>query len=92
MEWLQKFDFTQRQRSSLTDPRGKSFGDELGAILDTFVDLVEWLEERYGSAKEAAKEQVEKFKQKINEFKKLNGGMVPDRQPTELQRGDTEFH
>ncbi len=90
MNWTRKFEMLRWRSGILQGTQGKSFGDELGAILDTFVDLVEWLEERFGSVKETAKEQVEKFKRKIKEFKKLNGAMNPEQLPTEMHRYDAE--
>lgn len=55
--------------------------DEVAAIILTFKELGEWLQEIQGSTKEAIKRQVDKFKKKIKQLKELEGSRssVPSR-------------
>lgn len=62
--------------------QGRMFvDDEVAAIIDMFGELVEWLHDQYGNAKELAKQQADKFKKRIEQMKKLNG------QPISVQKG-----
>ena len=51
--------------------------DECSVIVNTIEELVEWLQEQYGIAKEKAKRQADKFKKRIEQLKKINGTLVP---------------
>jgi len=52
---------------------------ELEAICVTFENLIEWVKEQYGTAKELVKHQAEKYKKKIGQLKKINGQAIPVR-------------
>jgi len=57
----------------------RSKDSELEAICTTFEDLIDWIQEQYGAAKELVKQQAEKYKKKIGLLKKINGQAIPVR-------------
>lgn len=50
---------------------GKMMNDELAPIAGKYEELVGWLQEKYGIAKEEAKGQVDEFKRMVEQFKKI---------------------
>ncbi len=60
---------------------GKMMNDELAAIAGKYEELVGRLQEKFGIAKEEAKEQVDVFKRTVEQLKKSNSKLM------ELQKG-----
>jgi uncharacterized protein YjbJ (UPF0337 family) len=72
-EWKQR-------RGKAVHHWGKVMNDDLAAIAGKYEELVGRLQERYGIAREEAKQQVKDFKKTIGQLKKSN------RQLLELQK------
>ena len=66
---------------------GKVMNDELAAIAGKYEDLVGKLQERYGIAKDEAKQQIDEFKKTVGQLKKANSNLV--RQQKSLHRVGT---
>jgi len=67
----------ENQRLFVVHHRNISREDEVSAIILTFQDFGEWLQEIQGAVKEFLKQQADKFKNKIKQLKKLNGSGSP---------------
>lgn len=53
--------------------------DEIGIIIASVEELVEWLQEKYGAVKDQARQLEEQFKKKILKLKNINGQAIPVR-------------
>ncbi|MFA6467625.1 MAG: hypothetical protein WCW35_01925 [Bacteroidota bacterium] len=53
--------------------------NELNEIINTFEDMIDWLQDHINNVKDILKGQAEKFKKKILKLKDLNGPVIPVR-------------
>ena len=64
---------------------GKMMNDELAAIAGKYEELVGRLQEKYGIAKEEAKQQVDLFKRTVEQLKTSNSKLIEMQKPLNKQ-------
>ena len=72
MNWDRMEGEWKQRRGKAVRYWGKTMNDDLAAIAGKYEELVGRLQERYGIAKEAAEQQVEKFKDTIAQLRNSN--------------------
>jgi uncharacterized protein YjbJ (UPF0337 family) len=72
MNWDRMEGQWKQRRGKAVIHWGKTMDDELAAVAGKYEELVGRLQEKYGIAKEEAKQQVDKFKLKAVQLKKSN--------------------
>lgn len=57
----------------MNHPDDRQEQTDANGTMNTLAELIDWILDHVGSVKELALQQAEKFKRKIQRFKKLNG-------------------
>ena len=76
MNWDRVEGQWKQRRGKAVSHWGKMMNDELAAVAGKHEQLVGILQEKYGIAKEEAKQQVVEFKKYINRLKKSNADLL----------------
>jgi uncharacterized protein YjbJ (UPF0337 family) len=76
MNWDRVEGQWKQRRGKAVSHWGKMMNDELAAVAGKHEQLVGILQEKYGVAKEEAKQQVIEFKKSIDRLKKSNANLL----------------
>jgi uncharacterized protein YjbJ (UPF0337 family) len=76
MNWDRVEGQWKQRRGKAVHHWGKVMNDELAAIAGKYEELVGRLQERFGIAKDEAREQIEEYKKSIDHLKKSNGRLM----------------
>lgn len=75
----QRLQYHRKNSPPIIHPPELTSVDEIGIIIASVEELVEWLQEKYGAVKDQARQLEEKFKKKILKLKNINGQAIPVR-------------
>ena len=81
MNWDRVEGQWKQRRGKAVSHWGKMMNDELAAVAGKHEQLVGILQEKYGVAKEEAKQQVIEFKKSIDHLKKSNAKLMRSQKP-----------
>jgi uncharacterized protein YjbJ (UPF0337 family) len=76
MNWDRVEGQWKQRRGKAVHHWGKVMNDELAAIAGKYEELVGRLQEKFGIAKDAAREQIEEYKKSVDHLKKSNGKLM----------------
>lgn len=76
MNWDRVEGQWKQRRGNVAHHWGKLMNDELAAIAGEYEELVGRLQEKFGIAKEDAREEIEEFKTRIDNLKKSNAHLM----------------
>ena len=76
MNWDRVEGQWKQRRGKAVHHWGRVMNDELAAISGKYEELVGRLQEKFGIAKDEAREQIEEYKKSINHLKQSNGKLM----------------